>query len=44
MDDNARSNGTQEVSKEYLQYLYSDEAQQLIGEGKRLQTNQSGYI
>lgn len=32
VDDNAKSNGTQEVSKEYLQYLYSDEAQQMIGE------------
>lgn len=40
VDDNARSNGTQEVSKEYLQYLYSDEAQQLIGESGYRPTNQ----
>lgn len=32
VDDNARANGTEEVSHEYLQYLYSDEAQRLIGE------------
>lgn len=31
VDENADKNGTQEVSKEYLQYLYSDEAQELIG-------------
>ena len=40
VDDNAKSNGTQEVSKEYLQYLYSDEAQQLIGESGYRPTNQ----
>lgn len=40
VDDNARSNGTQEVSKEYLQHLYSDEAQQLIGESGYRPTNQ----
>ena len=32
VDDNARANGTEETSHEYLQYLYSDEAQRLIGE------------
>ena len=32
VDDNARANGTEEISHEYLQYLYSDEAQRLIGE------------
>lgn len=32
VDENANKNGTQEVSKEYLEYLYSDEAQELIGE------------
>lgn len=31
VDDNARANKTEEVSREYLQYLYTDEAQQLIG-------------
>ena len=32
VDDNAKSNETEAASKEYLQYLYSDEAQRLIGE------------
>lgn len=32
VDENADKNGTQEAAKEYLQYLYSDEAQKLIGE------------
>lgn len=32
VDENAEKNGTQEVAKEYLTYLYSDEAQKLIGE------------
>lgn len=32
VDENADKNGTQEIAKEYLQYLYSDEAQKLEGE------------
>ena len=32
VDDNARANGTEQLSREYLQYLYSDAAQRLIGE------------
>lgn len=32
VDENADKNGTQEVAKEYLSYLYSDEAQRIIGE------------
>ena len=32
VDENANKNGTQELSKAYLEYLYSDESQQLIGE------------
>lgn len=32
VDDNARANGTEQLSQEYLQYLYSDKAQRLIGE------------
>lgn len=32
VDENADKNGTQEVAKAYLEYLYSDEAQQIIGE------------
>ena len=31
VDDNADANGTQEVSRQYLEYLCSDEAQRLIG-------------
>ena len=31
VDDNARANHTKKVSKAYLQYLYSKEAQELIG-------------
>ena len=32
VDENADANGTQEVAAAYLEYLYSDEAQELIGE------------
>ena len=32
VDDNAGANGTEQLSRKYLQYLYSDEAQRLIGE------------
>ncbi len=32
VDENANDNNTQSVAKDYLEYLYSDEAQQLIGE------------
>ncbi len=32
VDENADKNGTQEAAKEYLNYLYSDEAQKLAGE------------
>ncbi len=32
VDENANKNGTQTLAKAYLEYLYSDEAQQLIGE------------
>jgi len=32
VDENAEENGTQDVASAYLEYLYSDEAQQLIGE------------
>ena len=40
VDDNAKSNETEAASKEYLQYLYSDEAQRLIGESGYRPTNQ----
>jgi sulfate/thiosulfate-binding protein len=32
VDENADKNGTQELAHEYLEYLYSDEAQLIIGE------------
>lgn len=32
VDENADKNGTQEVAKAYLEYLYSDEGQTIIGE------------
>ncbi len=32
VDVNAKKNGTEELSKEYLDYLYSEDAQRLIGE------------
>ena len=32
VDENVSKNGTQTLAKAYLEYLYSDEAQQLIGE------------
>ena len=32
VDENAKKDGTEEVAKAYLEYLYSDEAQEIIGE------------
>ncbi len=32
VDENADKNGTREIAHDYLQYLYSDDAQRLIGE------------
>ncbi len=32
VDENANENGTQELAQEYLEYLYTDEAQRIIGE------------
>lgn len=32
VDENAKQNGTTEAAKDYLSYLYSDEAQRIIGE------------
>mgnify|MGYP000636896563 FL=1 len=31
MDDNAKANGSEEVSKRYLDFLYTKQAQRLIG-------------
>lgn len=41
VDENAEKNGTEEVSREYLEYLYSDEAQQLMGECGYRPTNEA---
>lgn len=40
VDDNARHNGTEEVSTEYLKYLYSDDAQRLEAESGYRPTNE----
>ena len=40
VDDNAKHNGTKEVSTEYLKYLYSDEAQRLEAESGYRPTNE----
>lgn len=40
VDENADKNGTQEAAKEYLNYLYSDEAQKLAGENFYRPSNQ----
>lgn len=40
VDDNVKSNKTEDVSREYLEYLYSDDAQELIGESGYRPTNQ----
>ncbi len=31
VDENADKNGTQEIAKEYLEFLYTDEAQKIVG-------------
>ncbi len=41
VDENADKNGTQEAAKEYLEYLYTDEAQRLIGENYYRPSNQT---
>lgn len=40
VDENANKNGTQEAAKEYLSYLYSDDAQKLAGENFYRPSNQ----
>ena len=40
VDENADKNGTQEVAKAYLEYLYSDDAQKVIGENGYRPTNE----
>ena len=40
VDDNAKHNGTEEVSTEYLKYLYSDDAQRLEAENGYRPTNE----
>mgnify|MGYP004570142213 CR=1 FL=1 len=41
VDDNARSNKTEEASSRYLEYLYSDDAQRLIGESGYRPSNET---
>lgn len=41
VDDNADANGTQEVSREYLNYLYTDDAQRLVAEYGYRPSNES---
>ena len=40
VDDNAKLGGTEEVSTEYLKYLYSDDAQRLEAESGYRPTNE----
>ena len=40
VDENADKNGTQEAAKEYLNYLYSDDAQKLAGQNFYRPSNQ----
>ena len=40
VDDNAKHNGTESVSTEYLKYLYSDDAQRLEAESGYRPTNE----
>ncbi len=40
VDENADKNGTQEVAKEYLAYLYTEDAQKIIGENGYRPTNE----
>lgn len=41
VDENANKNNTQEVAKQYLEYLYTDEAQRIIGEYGYRPSNQT---
>ena len=41
VDENADKNGTQELAKAYLDYLYSDEAQRIIGENGYRPSNET---
>lgn len=41
VDENAEKNNTQEVAKKYLEYLYTDEAQRIIGEYGYRPSNQT---
>ena len=40
VDENANKNGTQEIAKAYLEYLYSDEAQEIIAKNGYRPSNQ----
>ncbi len=41
VDENASKNGTQEAAKAYLEYLYSDEAQRIIGKNYYRPSNEA---
>ncbi len=41
VDENAKKNGSEELAKEYLSYLYSEEAQRIIGEKGYRPSNKS---
>lgn len=40
VDENARANGTEELATEYLNYLYSDEAQRIVADNGYRPSNQ----
>lgn len=41
VDENANKNGTQEIAKDYLEYLYTDDAQRVIGQNYYRPSNQT---
>ena len=41
VDENAKKNGTEEVSKDYLEYLYSEDAQRIIGKNGYRPSNEA---
>ena len=41
VDENAKKDGTEELAKEYLEYLYSDEAQRIIGDNGYRPSNEA---
>ena len=41
VDENAKKNGTEEVAKDYLHYLYTEEAQRIIGKNGYRPSNET---